>query len=332
MGGCGVLDEEAGTGGRPLPVREDGRVNSGASINTLLGQKYEDGGSVLLASSAGLGWGGAITAELRRHSALNGAAFVQPVNEVAIAVAGRAVIRRRADGAEQHFQSRPGVACVCPKGVSVRYLDISGDGLDMLHLYLSKDMAGGLSDRDDNAEDAGLVYTGGIVDPLVHQIGLAIAEELQGGTNGGRLLFDSLGLALSARILQRHTRSNDWECSPEYLAAQTTKGLDPARLKRVVAFMEDNLSQDISLSDLAGISCLSVFHFARAFKLSTGVSPMQYVSQMRLRRAKHLLGSSALSMDELADMVGYSSGANLARAFKKGTGVSPSTYRQRLTH
>ena len=328
MGGHDLFEGETLTKSLSVPVREDGQLNTGTSHNTLLGQKYEDGGSILLASSSGLGWGSIITAELRRHSSLSGAAFTQPVNEVAIAVAGHAEIRRRADGVEQRFQSRPGVACVCPKGVSVRYLSITGASLDMLHLYLSKDISGGLNDRDENAEDAGLVYTGGILDPLIHQIGLAITEELQASSKSSQMMFNTLSLALSARILQRHTRSKDWECSPEYIQARKTKGLDTARLKRVVAFMEAHVSKDISLNDLAGISCLSLFHFARAFKLSTGLSPMLYFSQMRVSKAKQLLISSNISIDNLAETVGYSSGTNLARAFKKYEGVSPSHFRQ----
>ena len=92
----------------------------------------------------------------------------------------------------------------------------NGDSLDMLHLYLSKDVSGGLNDQDTNAEDAGLVYTGGIFDPLIHQIGLAIAEELQASSKSNRLVFDTLSLALSARILQRHTRADDWARSDVY--------------------------------------------------------------------------------------------------------------------
>ena len=324
-----MLEGEPPTQILPIPIKEDGRQHTGAAINTILGKKYEDAGSLLLASSKGLGWGGTVNAELRRHNSLSGASFIQPINEVAIALAGSAKIRRRADGAEQRFESRAGVSCICPKGVSVRYLNIDGDSLDMLHLYLSKDASGGLNDRDTNAEDAGLVYTGGIFDPLIHQIGLAIAEELQASTKSNRIVFDTLSLALSARILQRHTRADDWARSDAYISSQNAKGLDPMRLKRVVEFMTENLSEDISLSDLAEVSCLSMFHFARAFKLSTGSSPMLHLSQMRLSKAKHLLEHTIMSIDDIAETVGYSSGANFARAFRKLCGISPSIYRQR---
>lgn len=332
MGGDDLLKNEIFSKVPQLPARENGLLNTGTTSNTILGHKYEKAGSILLASSVGLGWGSTLTAELRRHESLSGAAFIQPVNEVAIAVAGQAEIRRRADGAEQRFISQPGIACLCPKGVSVRYLNITGEKLDMVHLYLSKDMSGGLNSEDENVEDAGLLYTGGICDPLVHQMGLAIAEELQAGTKSGQIIFDTLSLALSARILQRHTRSSDWCRSADYIESQKTKGLDALRLERVIAFMHANISNDISLSDLANVSCLSLYHFARAFKLSTQLSPMIYFSQMRLNRAKELLAHSNISIDDLAEAVGYSSGANLARAFKKNAGVSPTQFRQRVSN
>ena len=114
------------------------------------------------------------------------------------------------------------------------------------------------------------------------------------------------------------------------ISSQNAKGLDPMRLKRVVEFMTENLSEDISLSDLAEVSCLSMFHFARAFKLSTGSSPMLHLSQMRLSKAKHHLEHSSMSIDNIAETVGYSSGANFERAFRKLCGISPSIYRQRI--
>lgn len=311
----------------PLPVSETGHLNTGSETGTLLGQKYEDGASKLLASSVGLGWGDMVTAELRRHRALRGAGFVQPVNEIAIAVSGQAQIRRRSGLVEQYFMSDPGVACVCPRGVSVRYLNITGDYLDMLHLYYPKDMIGAMGAQNDSTEDAGLVYTGGIRDPLVQTIGMTIAEELRAGEQCNRMLVESLGVALSARILQGYTRRNDWIRSEAYNDAIKSTGLDPQRLQRVSDFIADNIAEDISLNDLSNVSCLSPFHFSRAFKASTGASPIQFLSNLRMIRTKELLASTRHSVDAIALQVGYASGASLSRAFKKLTGTSPARYR-----
>src|SRR4051794_16713960 len=63
------------------------------------------------------------------------------------------------------------------------------------------------------------------------------------------------------------------------------EGLNTRAMQRVLAFVEDNLGDDLSLGVLAGVACMSRFHFARMFRLSTGYSPMAYVLRRRIDRA-----------------------------------------------
>ena len=310
----------------PSPVRETGDMGTGQPAHALLGAKYETGGSALLRSSSQQRWGDALSAELRRHKDLHCPAFVQPVNEVVLALSGAATICRRADGPEQKFVSRPGSACLCPRGVAVRYLDIAEGSLDMLHLYLPLDLYGMLDCRDGNAADAGLIYTGDIHDPLILQIGAAIADELQTESDSGRMLIESLGMALAARLVHRYARPAVRQ-EAEAMRVATEPGLDGRRLKRVLDYIHAHLESDLSLHALAAVACLSVYHFSRAFKRSTGRPPLRYVSDARIARAKELLASGRHSVDDVADTLGFSSGTNFARAFKKLTGVPPSTYR-----
>lgn len=141
------------------PTREVGHV-TGTPHGTMLGRKYEEGGSRLLCSSTDIPWQGSVAAELRRHTNLHCPSFVQPVNEVAIAIAGTAKVNRRADGPEQNFVLRPGSACICPRGVEVNYLHIAQGQLDMLHLYLPMDLYGNLKTTE-NAPSSALIYCGG---------------------------------------------------------------------------------------------------------------------------------------------------------------------------
>lgn len=294
--------------------------------------KYETAGSRLLSSSAALGWQGTISAELRRHEALHCPAFVQPVNEIAIAIGGMARIRRRADGAEQSFVSRAGSACVCPRGVQVKYLHIASGPLDMLHLYLPDDLYESLECTAGTPASAGLRYTGGFYDPLIQQIGLTLADTLRSEGTPQRLLVDSLGVALAARLMQRYTRAGATRASEGFRDAQRSAGLDPVRLRRVIDFMHQHLARDIALADLARVACLSVFHFARAFRQATGTAPIAYLTELRVSRARELLAGPATSIEAIAQATGFSSGAGLARAFRRNTGVSPTQYRRQATH
>ena len=311
----------------PNPARETGFLGTGNQAGVMLGSKYELGGSRLLASSVDRGWRSTVTAEVRRHEDLHCTAFVQQVNEVIIALSGSAKIRRRADGPEQKFLSRPGSACICPRGVAVKYLHIHSGSLDMLHLYLPQNLFGNLECPDDSPADSGLMYTGGFYDPLVQHIGLAIAEELQAENAAGRIVLDSLALALAARMLQHYTRQNPKKFSGSFIDGKTAGALDRARLNRVLEFMYQNLGADIALEELASVACLSVYHFARAFKMATGSAPFQYFTDLRVSRAKVLLTDPNMTVEDIAFAIGFSSGTNFARAFKKSVGVSPTQYR-----
>lgn len=288
------------------PAREVGHI-TGTSHGTLLGMKYEEGGSRLLSSSADNAWQGSVAAEIRRHTDLHCPSFVQPVNEVAIALAGTAKVSRRADGPEQNFTLRPGSACVCPRGVEVNYLHIAQGPLDMLHLYLPMDLYGNLKTTE-KAPSSALIYCGGFQDPLIKQIAVSISDAVQNDEPAQRLLVDSLGMALAAWMLQRYSRQSETYFTRSFRDSEASKGLDPVRLARVREYMAENFDKDISLPDLAGVACLSIYHFSRAFKLATGTAPFQYILNLRISRCKTLLVESRKTIEEIAFSTGFSSG------------------------
>jgi AraC family transcriptional regulator len=104
--------------------------------------------------------------------------------------------------------------------------------------------------------------------------------------------------------------------------------LGSAQAKLVVEFIRENLHQDISLSDLAGIAGLSRFHFTRAFKRTTGLTPYQFILSARVERAKSSLTNSDKSMFEIAQSLGFGSQSQFAAAFRKLVGTTPSQFRR----
>jgi AraC family transcriptional regulator len=72
--------------------------------------------------------------------------------------------------------------------------------------------------------------------------------------------------------------------------------LNNARLKRVLAYIDDHLAEEITVADLAEVACLTIFHFARAFAATTGVSPHRYVGQRRLEVAKVMMATGEPSL------------------------------------
>ncbi|WP_312608331.1 AraC family transcriptional regulator [Agrobacterium pusense] len=104
-------------------------------------------------------------------------------------------------------------------------------------------------------------------------------------------------------------------------------GLSPWARNRAMELMHARISEDLSLADLAAEARLSVFHFSRMFKESLGLSPQAYLTSLRIKKAAELLAESDLSILEIAQETGYTSGQVLARAFMKHMKMTPSQYR-----
>ena len=154
-------------------------------------------------------------------------------------------------------------------------------------------------------EDAPLA---GIVD--------AIWEESAERTPLGLLFLEGAMVALAARLLRLASR-------PEPVRG----GLAPHHLRQALDRLEEGFAGEISLRALAAEAGLSPFHFARAFRASTGVTPHGLQVRLRVTRAAELLATTDRSVTAIAHEVGYHSGQALARAFLRETGRSPSAHR-----
>jgi len=93
--------------------------------------------------------------------------------------------------------------------------------------------------------------------------------------------------------------------------------------------MSANLHRSINASELANSVRLSTPHFSRLFKIETGVTPGQYLTDLRMEKAAQLLATTFLSIKEIMGAAGYRSKGNFIRFFRKRFGVTPSEYRQR---
>jgi transcriptional regulator GlxA family with amidase domain len=110
-------------------------------------------------------------------------------------------------------------------------------------------------------------------------------------------------------------------------APQSRGGLPPGAARRVREFVETHLSESIDLAALAGIAGLSLYHFARAFKQSAGVTPHHYLVQRRVARALEMLARTELSLAEIALSTGFSDQSHFARHFRQTLGMTPGQFR-----
>jgi len=86
----------------------------------------------------------------------------------------------------------------------------------------------------------------------------------------------------------------------------------------------------IELAEIAAIAGLSVFHFARQFKHSAGVTPHYYLVSRRVERAKELLAGTDLSLSAIAFAAGFSDQSHLTRHFRQIVGTTPGQFRWSL--
>jgi len=93
-------------------------------------------------------------------------------------------------------------------------------------------------------------------------------------------------------------------------------------------FIKNNYSSNISLEDVSGAINLSPYYFSRVFKEEVGVNFVDYITNVRIEKAKELIDSQRYSMKEICSMVGYSDPNYFSRAFKKNVGVTPTEYKK----
>lgn len=105
-------------------------------------------------------------------------------------------------------------------------------------------------------------------------------------------------------------------------------GLTRWQLLRVQAQVDSNLSNAISNQQLADCVRLSRFHFARAFRQSTGMSPQTYVSRRRIERASTLLRSTDAPLCQIAVACGFWDQSHFNRRFLRALGTSPRSWRK----
>ncbi|WP_417782858.1 helix-turn-helix domain-containing protein [Terasakiella pusilla] len=106
-----------------------------------------------------------------------------------------------------------------------------------------------------------------------------------------------------------------------------TGGLPPKKLQLVKDYVISNLSQQVSLKELADLVGLSEYHFQRNFTAQCGVSPHAWLTALRIDHAKDLMRSD-MRMADISEACGFANQSHFSRTFKGQTGATPGGYRK----
>lgn len=154
-------------------------------------------------------------------------------------------------------------------------------------------------------------------DKQLELVALALEVESTAGYPSGPLYAESLGLALSTRLLGMATSA----------PSRRPAGLSPAQRARLVDYVDAHLEEPLSLLDLARVTGCSASHLKTLFKRTLGVSVHAYVVQRRVERARQLLRHGDLPSTQVALECGFAHQSHMARCIRRQLGVSPTELR-----
>ena len=272
----------------------------------------------IVQSSSGKGWQGLDVAEIV-HPLDDFALPALPRHILVINLSPPATIQERLAGRQGRLGT--GNLVILPAGAPTTWHVERAGEVRHLHLYLSPSLIHKIAiSADIDPDTVEFAETLGVFDSQIETIALSLLAELRSEGLGGRLYVESLANLLGIHLLRQHS-------SVKQPPLPRSVGLDRTTLRRISTYIEEHLTEDLALAELAAIASLSPYHFARLFKASTGVSPHRYVIQRRIERAKLLLSTTQWSLAAIAHAVGFAHESHLALHFKRLTGLLPNSYR-----
>lgn len=257
-----------------------------------------------------------------KHGALHD--VVEPMTDHVIMTypTGMQRLERRSGRSVAIGTARSGVVTIIPAGTSARW-DIPGS-VNVVQLYLPHRTLERVAAEANMTAPGELLERTGHPDPVTSRLLTSASDVIEGSAALDALFRHQLTDLLATRLLAAHASGAPVAFRP------ALGGLAPTVLRRATERLRSDSDADVSLAALAADAGLSRFHFCRAFKESTGLSPHAWLRQHRLEQAMHMLRDGDEAIVSIAAALGYSSQTAFAAAFRKLTGETPSDWRRRM--
>lgn len=218
---------------------------------------------------------------------------------------------------------QPGQIVVIPAGKSLQWRQEDNDGNDTLHLYLHPHFIRTTAETIDvDATQILIKEQFGVRDEHIQHSALSLLCELMEANVIGRIYADSLAQLLAMQLVRRYSYLKDLHVS--------RGGMAPGKLRKAIEFINANLDKEhtVALGAVAEEVQMSYFHFSRAFKQSTGVSPNVYMIEQRIERAKKLLTETDVPIADIALRVGFASQSHFTTTFRRLAWTTPKAFRE----
>lgn len=239
-------------------------------------------------------------------------------HEVFVPLAGSVTIKGGEEDGAPARRRRVGEISVTPAGI--RYSAHWEEELESLAVLFTEDFLKRTTVDFEANRNARIVLACGPQDALVRSIALALADEVDNQQPAGKLYAESLVNALAVHLLRHYSTDS-------LIPDLNFGGLPAHKLRRVNEFVRENLERDLSLAEIAQVAELSPFHFSRSFKQTTGLTPIQFLTQRRVEQAKQLLAREELPIVEIGLRVGFKNQSHFTTLFRRLTTMTPKAYR-----
>ncbi|MEM9012479.1 MAG: AraC family transcriptional regulator [Pseudomonadota bacterium] len=223
------------------------------------------------------------------------------------------------EGTELDASPAPGAIFVAPADTEMNY------ELDAPHQVVALAINREAMDRFreqadfDLPRDFGKLHEQMFYDPIVEALIMRMLEQAMMEHPTSDLFLDQATNTILTSLL---CRSGTLETDQNATGPLTDR--DIAKVARIV---EERLEDNLNIADLARVTSLSDWHFARAFKQATGLSPHQFVLRRRIARAKDLLQHTSFPLAQVAVASGFSSQSHMTDVFRQKAGATPGKYR-----
>jgi AraC family transcriptional regulator len=165
----------------------------------------------------------------------------------------------------------------------------------------------------------------GFVDPKALLLANLIRGELQRGKEANELCVDALITLFGTHLLRTYSSFSDRPNRPA-----GGGGLSPQAWRMVTEYIHANLSQSLSVAQLAEVAGLSPSHFLRAFRQTSGQAPHQYVLTQRLVLVEQLVKTTDMPLAAIALAAGFSSNSHMTATMKRIRGGTPMHLRHEM--
>jgi AraC family transcriptional regulator len=231
-------------------------------------------------------------------------------------VSAPAVIELCLNGQYQERTVRPGDFCIAPPGPvpAARWRGERSILVAALHPRLLHSVAAAQGIHGFELRPRHIIE-----DPQISHLLFALHAAVFTPNPVGQAYVETICRALSMRLLLGHAETKGWTVQ--------RGGLTRPSLRRVLEYMDSHLEDEVPLSRLAELCGLSVDHFSRAFRESTGEPPHRYLLRRRLARARRLLLRTDQPIADIALALGFTDQSHLTNLFRRQYGITPGRVR-----